>query len=209
MNKLLLAVVAIALNTSAFAYPKANTNNVVIQPVIQATTAPWSFEIVSEPEILPIIPEKPIQVKVEKIKEVTVTDYDISADLLFAFDKYTIKDKDKKFLSEIVDHINQTYQQIDQIIVVGHTDRLGSDSYNLDLSNKRANTVRTELVNYGIPSQLIISKGKGETQPVTNGCKDVKPYSAMKACLQPDRRVSIRVEGKALEVKQEVVQPVK
>lgn len=208
MKKILTAVVAIALSGSALAYPSTDKNRVVIQPVIDATTVPWSFDMVREPEILPIIPEKPIEIKVKKVsEEVVVTDYNVSADLLFAFDKHTIKEKDKRFLSEIVEHINQTYKQVDRILIVGHTDRLGSDIYNLDLSNKRANTVRNEMVKYGMPIELISAKGKGESQPVTDGCHNVKPYSAMKDCLQPDRRVSIRVEGKAVEVSREVVQP--
>ncbi|MDO9403240.1 MAG: OmpA family protein [Polaromonas sp.] len=78
--------------------------------------------------------------------------------------------------------------------VVGHTDRLGSDAYNQQLSQARAQTVRELLVRQGVAGTLISSEGAGESQPVAD-CKGQMPRAALVACLQPDRRVEIEVTG--------------
>ncbi len=55
------------------------------------------------------------------------------------------------------------------VVVEGHSDSIGKDSYNLWLSEKRAKTVADELVNtYGIAASRVSSKGFGETQPVAD-----------------------------------------
>ena len=77
--------------------------------------------------------------------------------------------------------------------VVGHTDRLGSDAYNMNLSQRRAQTVREYLVSKGVSSANISSAGMGERQPVVQ-CNE-KSRPALIACLQPNRRVDIEVTG--------------
>ena len=170
---------------------------VYIQPqtVIDATTVPWSFDMVREPEILPIIPEVAVQVKV--VDEVTITDYRLLSDVLFGFDKHTVDTKNNIFVQDIVNHIMDTYKQIDSITVTGHTDRLGSDAYNDKLSMRRANTIKDLMSTYGIPYDLITTYSVGERQPVTDGCPTVKDRELLKQCLKEDRRVEISVHGKA------------
>jgi len=52
------------------------------------------------------------------------------------------------------------------IVVIGHTDRLAADEYNDRLSRMRAERVRAELVQLGIPEQRIQIAGRGEREPV-------------------------------------------
>ena len=54
------------------------------------------------------------------------------------------------------------------LIVEGHTDSQGSESYNQGLSERRANAVRDYLVQRGYPSDRIQSRGKGEGSPIAN-----------------------------------------
>lgn len=61
----------------------------------------------------------------------------------------------KKFNKTIVD-------------VYGHTDSSGSDSYNLDLSQRRAVAVATVLANQGIDQRRFFIEGKGETDPIAS-----------------------------------------
>jgi outer membrane protein OmpA-like peptidoglycan-associated protein len=54
------------------------------------------------------------------------------------------------------------------IIVEGHTDSQGSESYNQDLSQRRADTVRDYLVQKGYPSERIQARGMGEGRPIAD-----------------------------------------
>ena len=170
---------------------------VYIKPVqvIDATSVPWSFDMVGQPDILPIIPEVAVQVRV--VDEVTITDYKLLSDVLFGFDKSTVDSENNIFVQDIANHIMQTYKQIDSVTVTGHTDRLGSDAYNDKLSMQRSETIKQLLSNYGVPYGLIDARSSGERQPVTDGCPTVKDRTQLKACLKEDRRVEISVYGKA------------
>ena len=54
------------------------------------------------------------------------------------------------------------------IDVMGHTDSTGSESYNMTLSQNRANTVMNYLIGKGVPAARIRSQGFGETMPVAD-----------------------------------------
>ena len=55
-----------------------------------------------------------------------------------------------------------------KIEIEGHTDSMGSETYNQALSERRANTVKTYLVSLGIAAGRITTRGFGETQPVAD-----------------------------------------
>ena len=57
---------------------------------------------------------------------------------------------------------------LEVIIAVGHTDSVGSDSYNQKLSVKRAEAVKAYLVTKGIEKNRVYTEGKGEKQPVAD-----------------------------------------
>jgi outer membrane protein OmpA-like peptidoglycan-associated protein len=52
------------------------------------------------------------------------------------------------------------------VVVEGYTDSRGSSSRNLDLSQRRAEAVRSYLVSRGVPSEKIVAKGMGPDRPV-------------------------------------------
>ena len=54
------------------------------------------------------------------------------------------------------------------IVIEGHTDNVGSEQYNKQLSEDRANAVKTYLVSEGISETRISTLGKGEESPVAN-----------------------------------------
>jgi len=80
------------------------------------------------------------------------------------------------------------------INVNGHTDRLGSQQYNQKLSEKRAIAVKTYLVSKGVDGSKIETYGFGKTLPVKS-CPDQKDRKALIACLEPNRRVDVEVQG--------------
>jgi len=54
------------------------------------------------------------------------------------------------------------------IEISGHTDDVGDDALNLELSQKRAESVRNYLIKNGIASNRVTAKGYGETQPIAD-----------------------------------------
>jgi OOP family OmpA-OmpF porin len=118
----------------------------------------------------------------------------VAADALFDFDKAVLRPEGKAKLDELVAKAGAI--KLEVILVVGHTDRIGSAAYNMKLSERRAAAVKTYLVSKGIEANRVYTEGKGLTQPVTGDkCKNTKPRKALIECLQPDRRADIEIIG--------------
>jgi OOP family OmpA-OmpF porin len=113
---------------------------------------------------------------------------------LFDFDKSVLKPDGKLKLDELVHELDEATYEI--VYVTGHTDRIGSAKYNMELSLRRANEVKDYLVKKGIPADRIKVEGKGKTEPVTKptDCRGMTSAGAI-ACLQPDRRTEVTVSG--------------
>jgi len=69
--------------------------------------------------------------------------------------------------------------------IVGHTDSVGSEDYNLELSLRRAEAVRRALIAYGVPPERLTAEGRGEAEP--------RASNATAAGRQLNRRVEIFV----------------
>ncbi len=122
---------------------------------------------------------------------------DLKADALFKFDKSALSDMlpaGVAQLNEVATRLNDVYETVENIHVTGHTDRLGSDSYNQALSERRAQTVAQYLETKGVKANFTV-EGKGETQPV-HTCDEQLTGQALRDCLQPNRRVELKVTGK-------------
>ncbi|MBL8483412.1 MAG: OmpA family protein [Rhodocyclaceae bacterium] len=122
----------------------------------------------------------------------------LSADALFDFDKAVLRPEGKSKLDDLASQAGKLNLEV--IIAVGHTDRIGSDAYNQKLSERRAAAVKTYLVGKGVAANKVYTEGKGEKQPVTGDkCKKMGPENGknkkLVECLQPDRRVEIEVIG--------------
>ena len=118
----------------------------------------------------------------------------LAADALFDFDKAVLKPEGKTKLNELAAQAKAL--KLEVILAVGHTDRIGSATYNQRLSERRAAAVKTYLVSQGVDANRVYTEGKGETQPVTgNKCDNVRGRAAHISFLQPDRRVEVEVIG--------------
>ncbi len=122
-------------------------------------------------------------------------EFHISADFLFNFDKDNLTIEGKKVVAELAEKL--TSLPVKHVNIEGHADRMGSTAYNLDLSQRRANTVKAELQYLGITANLT-AVGLGEAHQVKqcNGNDE-----AAKACLQPNRRVIVKVLDKLTTTK--------
>lgn len=131
--------------------------------------------------------DKPAPVPVQKLN--------LSADALFAFNRGAVADikpagkRQLDALAAQVIHAGNTAR----LRVVGHTDYLGNDDYNMRLSQQRANSVKQYLINQGVAASNITAEGRGETQPVAQ-CNRSRRAGLIE-CLAPNRRVDIEVRG--------------
>ena len=89
-----------------------------------------------------------------------------AADAFFDFDKSVIKPAGKAKLDDLIGKIKDINLEV--IIAVGHTDSVGSDSYNQKLSVRRSEAVKAYLVSKGIEKNRVYTEGKGEKQPVAD-----------------------------------------
>ncbi len=145
------------------------------------------------PEPVPVTPPPPPPPAPKAPAPRKVT---FSADSLFVFGKADVSPAGKQALDKLAADLRGV--DFDVITVTGHTDRIGSHKYNMDLSERRANAVKTYLVESGgIPAGKIAAKGTDGSDPVTKPgeCKGTKATKALIACLQPDRRVEVEVSG--------------
>ncbi|WP_028576151.1 OmpA family protein [Desulfomicrobium escambiense] len=84
----------------------------------------------------------------------------------FDFDKYNVKPEYHQALADFAAYMKKQ-QSFTVVEIAGHTDSVGSDAYNLKLSDRRAKSVRDYLVkNFGLDEKLFSSKGYGESKPI-------------------------------------------
>ncbi|HEX9432300.1 MAG TPA: OmpA family protein [Burkholderiales bacterium] len=113
---------------------------------------------------------------------------------LFEFNKAALTEQAKSKLdSEVIAKLKE-FGQVRYINVNGHADRLGSAQYNQRLSEKRADAVRAYLVSKGTDASQVETFGFGKTTP-EKSCPDQKERAALIACLAPNRRVVVEIQG--------------
>lgn len=122
----------------------------------------------------------------------------LSADTLFAFDKHVLKPEGIEEIRRVAKVLADERSIIDQLgirfSITAHTDRIGTDEYNDRLSERRLNTVLRQLESEGADMSLfVIRRAEGERRPVTGDrCTGLRNQEAID-CLQPDRRVEIKM----------------
>lgn len=114
----------------------------------------------------------------------------LSADALFPFDRGDVGDltaHGRAELAKIAARLRSgNYRYVE---VRGYTDRLGAQSYNQELSQRRADAVKAILANEGVTSEKIRAIGLGEQDPIVQCGHGDSP--SLIPCLQPNRRVEI------------------
>lgn len=86
--------------------------------------------------------------------------------VLFDFNKSTLKPEAKSQLAAVLQALKE--QPGLQVLIVGHTDGIGSDAYNMKLSQQRAESVATYLGQNGVPRQSIRTEWQGKRQPIAS-----------------------------------------
>jgi len=109
----------------------------------------------------------------------------LQGEVLFKTGKWDLKPAAMAKLDQIADALRGKEQPM---VVYGFTDNVGASDMNMDLSQKRAQSVRDYLVTKGIPSDLIKAEGKGPSEPIAEN-------TSIEGRAQ-NRRVEIVVEPK-------------
>jgi OOP family OmpA-OmpF porin len=114
-----------------------------------------------------------------------VTKVNYATDTFFDFDKAVLKPEGKTKLDDLVGKLKGI--KLEVLIVVGHTDSIGTHDYNLKLSVSRSAAVRDYLVAKNIRKNDVYTEGRGKTQPIAdNKTSDGRAKN---------RRVEIEVVG--------------
>jgi OOP family OmpA-OmpF porin len=108
-----------------------------------------------------------------------------SAHTLFDFDQSKLKPEGKQALDQLLSQ--QAGINLEVMVVVGHTDSVGTDAYNQALSLRRAAAVKEYLVAKGVDGPHVFTEGKGESQPIAE--------NKSAAGRTENRRVTVEVVG--------------
>jgi OOP family OmpA-OmpF porin len=90
----------------------------------------------------------------------------VLGDVNFDFDKATLKPTADEKIDKAVAHVNK--MEGEKFELKGYTDSVGSEAYNLKLSQRRADAVRNAMIKKGAPADRITAKGYGEASPAAS-----------------------------------------
>jgi outer membrane protein OmpA-like peptidoglycan-associated protein len=86
--------------------------------------------------------------------------------ITFAFNDASLQSQFYPVLDEVARTLSEYNQTV--VEVAGHTDNVGSDAYNQELSVRRANSVAAYLQSHGVMQQRLITVGAGESRPIAS-----------------------------------------
>ena len=84
----------------------------------------------------------------------------------FELDEALIPEVNKPFLDRAAKLISEVPDM--ELMIIGHTDNLASDAYNMELSRNRAEAVKEYLVSQGVDATKLTTKGMGESDPIAD-----------------------------------------
>ncbi len=118
----------------------------------------------------------------DSVSVVTKKEKEILQIIYFDFDKYNLTDVSSNSIKKFIEEYKN---KIDTFLVVGHTDTKGTKEYNLELSLKRAEAVKTILIRLGISSEKIKILGEGESKLLVQTKDETKHPANRRAEISP------------------------
>ena len=132
-----------------------------------ATAAPecdGALKPVAKPAAVVTVPAAPATQPAKTVTQLAKVTY--AAKSLFDFDKSVVKPEGQAALNQLVAKLKTVTVEV--VIVVGHTDSVGTDAYNLKLGQRRAEAVKRYLTSQGVEASRVYSDSKGESQPIAS-----------------------------------------
>lgn len=124
---------------------------------------------------------KNLEVKLEPIAS---GNYFVFENVFFDFDETSLKPASESSLNRLVKFL-EDHPSV-AILIAGHTDNVGNDTYNVTLSKKRAEKVRAFLIDGGIAGERIDTVGKGSSAPLRpNDTEENRSYN---------RRIEVEIQ---------------
>lgn len=167
MNKkvLILAIASLALLVMAGCAKKKE--EAAVEPAAPAEVAPKAPAAVDNTPVAQsnTPAEDPLEAKRRRLED--MMNRIMSEDVYFDYDKSELTDKARELLAQVGDALNK--EQRFTILVEGHTDERGTESYNMTLGSKRAQKVVEYLKNYGVSNSRLKSVSYGEEKPKAEG----------------------------------------
>lgn len=108
--------------------------------------------------------------------------------VMFDYNKATIKVESHSLLNDVAEVIKEN-PTISKVSVEGHTDADGTEKYNKNLSQKRADSVKKFLVKAGISEDKLEAVGYGEERPIADNSTDEGK--------EKNRRVEFNIVGQS------------
>lgn len=186
------------------------------RPLLQAVRADMALpELVKTREQLHTVPRVPQAVKCQDApakadapqadskppSQVKPRNITLSGDAVFPFGKsdvQTISPKGRRLLDHLIDRIKTEFGKAGRfkIDITGHSDGIGAEPRNLQLSRERAQAIKDYFVQGGLKEEQITVQGRGSQEPVAS-CA-LKPTASNIACHKPNRRVVVSVKADAV-----------
>lgn len=109
----------------------------------------------------------------------------------FSFNKNDIRPDQKAVVARDIQLAKTAIRDGKEVVVEGHTCQIGSAAYNLALSQRRAEAVRHEMVEHGLPNESIKTMGLGYERPLVSS--DAQKRAELIKALSPNRRAEVLV----------------
>ncbi len=155
-----LAGIRVVNNQLEIAKADGAEPKLITEPATEKLLEPEpEIALAPEPEVEAIKPSQ------EKVVEEMLQILDL-AGITFLFGSDEITEQGINILNDVVRILNEN-QEFD-VVVAGHSDSVGDDNINLDLSQRRAQSVMNYLISQGINAQRMNAVGYGESEPITS-----------------------------------------
>lgn len=112
--------------------------------------------------VVAVDPARPSQARVEPAAEPP----SVALDVKFEFNSAQLTPEARQLVGELAKALKRKNLAADSFQLEGHTDSVGKRSYNIDLSERRAQAVRAYLAELGVPTERIAAVGRGPDYPL-------------------------------------------
>ncbi|RJQ44727.1 MAG: peptidoglycan-associated lipoprotein Pal [Nitrospiraceae bacterium] len=178
MKKFLIVLLLVFVVGCAKKLPPPAETTMPKEPVRKEAAAEQAKEQVKE-----TLAQKEAKLQ-EGVLPTTAGEPSIFRDVLFDYDKYTIRDDSRPVLNEIAAYLKKNNVSI---IIEGHCDERGTNEYNLALGEKRAKAAKDYLASLGVPPSKMSTVTYGEEKPA---CTEQS-----ESCWQKNRRAHFTISG--------------